>query len=120
MITILTLLTLFGIKHFLCDFVWQYPYMIEQKGVYGMPGGIHHALYHAVGTMIVTAFVCATFLDIMILGLIDGVLHYHIDWLKHQLSRGLTTADRMFWVWFGADQCLHYLTYLLIIGLIVL
>jgi hypothetical protein len=32
------------------------------------------------------------------------------------LNKGLTPADRMFWVWFGADQGLHYLTYIAIIG----
>ena len=48
--------------------------------------------------------------------LFDMAVHYHIDWAKQQLNKGLTPADRVFWVWFGLDQALHYLTYIAIIG----
>jgi hypothetical protein len=124
MTTIILLLALFGIKHFICDFLLQYPHMLAQKGTYGARGGIEHALIHAVGTIIVLCLALpwdlAVHLVAVFLGLFDGVVHYHIDWLKQKLNRGLTTADRMFWVWFGADQGLHYLTYIAIIGIIML
>jgi hypothetical protein len=51
--------------------------------------------------------------------LFDSLAHYHIDWSKQQLNKGLTPVDRKFWIWFGLDQCLHYLTYVAIIGWIV-
>ena len=124
MTTIILLLALFGVKHFVCDFLLQYPHMVAQKGIYGARGGIEHASIHALGTVIVLClalpwnpFVHAV---AVFLGLVDGIIHYHIDWLKQKLNRGLTTADRMFWVWFGADQGLHYLTYIAIIGVIML
>jgi hypothetical protein len=124
MTTVILLLALFGIKHFVCDFLLQYPHMVEQKGKYGARGGIEHAAIHFLGTVIVLVLVLPwnpfTHFVALILGLFDGIIHYHIDWLKQQLNRGLTTADRMFWVWFGADQGLHYLTYIAIIGVIVL
>jgi hypothetical protein len=98
--------------------------MLAQKGTYGARGGLEHALIHALGTFVVLILALSWdpfvhFLAV-VLGLFDGVVHYHIDWLKQQLNRGLTTTDRMFWVWFGADQGLHYLTYIAIIGIIML
>jgi hypothetical protein len=112
--TIILLLALFGIKHFVCDFVLQFPYMLAQKGTYGAEGGIHHATIHGIWTW----FILLPFLGTMAVfpALFDAALHYHIDWAKQQLNKALTPADRMFWVWFGADQGLHYLTYIAIIG----
>lgn len=122
--TILLLLAAFGIKHFICDFLLQYPYMLSEKGTYGARGGIDHALIHSLGTLIVLVAVLpwslAVHIFAVILALFDGVIHYHIDWAKQQLNRGLTPADRWFWVWFGADQTLHYLTYIAIISVIML
>ena len=56
--------------------------------------------------------------QLLLLPLADFIAHYHIDWVKQQLNRGLTTADRMWWVWLGADQAAHYLTYVGIIYVI--
>ena len=124
MTTVIILLALFGIKHFVCDFLLQYPHMVAQKGTYGARGGIEHAFIHALGTVIVLfiALPWDPFVHFvaLVFGLCDGLIHYHIDWTKQRLNRGLTTADRMFWVWFGADQTLHYLTYIAIIGIIVM
>ena len=121
---ILLLLILFVIKHFICDFLLQYPYMLAEKGIYGAKGGIAHALCHAVGMLIVLFLVLpwdfSVHLFALILAIFDGVIHYHIDWAKQKLNRGFTPADRMFWVWFGADQTMHYLTYIAIIGIILL
>jgi hypothetical protein len=117
MSTVILLLALFGIKHFICDFLMQFPYMLAQKGTYGAEGGIHHATIHGIWTwFILLPFVGAA---AVFPALFDMAAHYHIDWAKQQLNKGLTVADRMFWVWFGADQGLHYLTYIAIIGWIV-
>jgi len=114
---IILLLALFGIKHFICDFSLQFSYMIADKGIYGARGGIEHALCHALGTWFVLLPIFGMLG--MLPALVDGILHYHIDWTKQQLNRGYTPADREFWIWLGADQALHYLTYILIIGWIV-
>jgi hypothetical protein len=119
MIEIVALLALFGIKHFLADFLWQFPYMVSHKRHYGAPGGMTHALLHGV----LTFFVLIGFVrpeDALTLALIDSAVHYHIDWAKTNLSRGLGIQDHRFWVWFGLDQTLHYLTYIAIIGILVL
>lgn len=119
MTEIIYLLTLFGVKHFLADFLWQFPYMVQDKGHYGAPGGMTHAMLHGV----LTFFVLIGFArpeDALTLALVDSAVHYHIDWFKTNLSRGLTITDHRFWVWFGLDQTLHYLTYIGIIAIIVL
>jgi len=117
--TVIILLALFGIKHFLADFLWQFPFMLRDKGIYGAFGGAHHALLHGILTFfVVIGFIPAQ--DAVIFGFVDTAVHYHIDWAKTNLSTGLTPADHKFWVWFGLDQALHYLTYVAIIGIIVL
>jgi len=113
--TVFILLALFGIKHFLADFLMQYDYMLREKGIYGATGGVHHALVHASFTFFILVFV-ATNANVMIaLAALDFAVHYHVDFYKQQLNKNLTTADRMFWVLLGLDQALHYLTYIGII-----
>lgn len=121
---IVLLLALFGIKHFLCDFVFQYNYMLGDKGIYGAPGGRDHAATHALGTLIVLLIVLpwsmSSHIAAIALAGLDGLIHYHIDWAKTNLSAKYTPKDKEFWVYLGADQGLHYLTYILIIGIVVL
>ena len=114
--TVVLLLALFGIKHFICDFLLQFGYMLRQKGTYGAEGGIHHAALHGSFTFLILSW---CFPMAIWAGFLDFVAHYHIDWCKQQLNRDLSITDRMFWVWFGADQALHYLTYIAIIGWVV-
>jgi hypothetical protein len=117
--TVFILLALFGIKHFIADFLLQFPYMLRDKGTYLATGGIHHAATHASWTLLISVFFCHNGHDVITVAAFDWLAHYHIDYIKQQLNRGLTTADRMFWVWLGADQALHYLTYVAIIAYIL-
>ena len=118
--TVFILLALFGVKHFIADFLMQYDYMLREKGIYGATGGIHHAIVHASFTFLILAFFCSNANTIIALSFLDFAVHYHVDFIKQQLNKGLTTADRMFWVWLGADQALHYLTYVGIISYVTL
>ena len=118
--TVFILLALFGIKHFIADFLMQYDYMLREKGIYGATGGLHHAMVHASFTFLILVFFCSNAHIIIPLSFTDFVLHSHIDYFKQKLNRGLTSADRQFWIWFGADQALHYLTYVGIISYVTL
>lgn len=123
----LTLFTAFILKHFIADFPLQSQRMVDEKGIYGLEGGIIHAGIHGWFTMmiIMTFYVtsgwdaAAAGLVGALCGLLDAGIHYHIDWAKMRLGRGLTPADRAFWTLLGVDQMLHYLTYVLIIGLVL-
>lgn len=115
-------MTLLVIKHFIADFVLQSDTMIREKGTYGKKGGIDHACCHAFLTLLFLAPMIAFLpgsLYIWPVAILDGVVHYHIDWAKMNLSKGLTPADHKFWVWIGIDQLLHYLTYIGIVYVVV-
>ena len=118
--TVFILLALFGIKHFIADFLMQYDYMLRDKGIYGAEGGLHHAMVHASFTFFILVFFCNNANEIIALSFADFVLHYHIDWAKQQLSRGKLMPHHQFWILFGADQTLHYLTYVGIISYVTL
>ncbi len=109
----LQILTAFVVKHLICDFLLQrWPYLFSHKGDYGHPGGILHALIHTAGT----AIVCIVYLPHVLIWapVVDGLIHYHVDFLKMQLNAKykLTPKDEWFWHLIGIDQTLHYITYI--------
>ena len=110
-------------KHAVADFYLQTPYQFLNKGKYGHPGGLLHAGIHTALTPLVYLVLLPGSL-LMVAGLALGefVVHYHIDWLKEQITQrnGLTPQDRGFWYALGTDQLVHGLTYLLIVALLVM
>jgi hypothetical protein len=119
--TILIILVLLQIKHFVVDFLLQTRYQWSNKGTYGHPGGVLHSGLHGVGTYLCVALFTSHEVALG-LALIDWVVHYHIDWAKMRLNErfGLTPASPKFWVLLGLDQLLHQLTYVGILLLVVI
>ena len=111
---ILVLFTLLIIKHFIIDFPLQTPYQWQNKGQYGHPGGLLHAGLHGLGSFsVLSLFIVGKFA--LLLGLIDMVVHYHIDWAKMNLNKKLgwgPNTHEQFWWLLGLDQFLHALTYI--------
>lgn len=109
---ILLLILLFT-KHFIVDFPLQKPYQWQNKGTYGHPGGILHSGLQSVGTYICLMWFTTPPIALG-LALLDGILHYHIDWAKMNLNAklGYTPADEKFWWLLGLDQLLHAFTYI--------
>jgi hypothetical protein len=110
------------LKHAVADFYLQTSYQYLNKGTYGHPGGILHAGIHTALTPLVYLVLAPA--SLMLVGAIalgEFVAHYHIDWLKEQVTRGngWTTQDRGFWYALGTDQFVHGVTYLLIVGALV-
>lgn len=118
---ILAALALLALKHFVADFVLQTGWMVREKGVYGRPGGLAHAAIHVAGS--VPALIVLGAPPVLLAGLLlaEGVVHYHIDYLKERVVRRASVgpADRMFWVLLGADQFLHHATYLAMVALVL-
>ena len=119
--SILWCLTLFQVKHFVCDFILQSRYQYMNKGKYGHPGGLLHASIHAAGSagpvlLLTDDWELAAYL---IAG--EWMVHYHVDWLKEQIvkRRGLSFDGALFWAVFGTDQLLHQMTYVVMIAVLV-
>ena len=92
--------------------------MAMNKGIYGGIAGITHAMHHAIGTFIGTVFFLSAGLS-GILAVLDFLIHYHIDWFKMRYGPR-SYKDKHYWVWFGTDQFLHQLTYILFIILVII
>lgn len=120
--------TLFILKHFICDFPLQFPYMYQNKGKYLHCGGLLHAFVHFLGTYTIINLFTYTLVGHCLwliaypLAIIDLVAHYHIDWAKTKINKktGWTAYNsEYFWWLLGVDQMLHYLTYVGIIWLLL-
>lgn len=110
-------LTLLFIKHWYIDFVNQTMEEVNGKGIYGNKHGLWHSIKHGICTSIIFLLVSQNTLLSISLGLIDFITHYHIDWLKININKKYDyKIDKpMFWVWLGADQLVHSLTYLTLV-----
>jgi Protein of unknown function (DUF3307) len=113
---ILILLFLLQIKHCYADFMIQTYAQTVKKGVYRDWVGITHSLDH-VWTSIValTLFNCIfpiSFWSIILVPIVEGIIHYHIDWTKVHFGCKDNTKP-LFWAQFGYDQLAHQATYLL-------
>lgn len=117
--TVIILIGLLFIKHFIVDFPLQKPYQWQNKGTYGHPGGLLHAGLHGIGTFLcflyVTPLAYAPLVAITYLAVFDAVVHYHVDWLKMNINAlygWRPDRHEAFWVALGVDQLAHALTYI--------
>jgi hypothetical protein len=121
MTTEMFIMVLFILKHLVFDYLYQPPFMYKNKGTYWHIGGVVHSLLHGLSTFAIALF----FTDLhtsFIVGIIDEVLHYHIDWAKMNINKkfGWTaTNSENFWKLVGVDLTLHLLTYIGLICIIV-
>jgi hypothetical protein len=119
----LILIAVFQIKHWYADFVIQTYAQTVRKGIYRDLVGISHTLDHVAGTLLALVVACF-FMSISVpmilcIGILDGILHYHIDWTKVRFgTKNMQTP--LFWQQFGHDQLAHQASYLLYIYLILL
>lgn len=109
------LLAMLEVKHFLFDFVFQTPYQLKNKGIYGHPGGLLHSGLHVCGTLAALLVVAAPVLPSAAILIAEFVVHYHLDWAKDQITRRVgSSKPAFFWGMIGLDQLMHHLTYVAI------
>ncbi|MGH6734862.1 MAG: DUF3307 domain-containing protein [Methyloceanibacter sp.] len=109
-------------KHTAADFFLQTPYQYCNKGTYGHPGGLLHAAIHIALTPLVYLIIApASLLLAVWIALGEFAVHYHVDWVKEQLTRANNWTPQRpgFWHALGLDQLLHGLTYLAIVAALV-
>lgn len=119
------ILGLFIVKHFLIDFVLQPREMAVGKGNSWTILLIHTAM-NGLATLLLLTAISATLYPIaamliLWLAFLDFILHTIIDKISTQCYKrlNLSPSTRGFWLVIGADQTLHYLTYILITMYIV-
>ena len=119
--SIFVVLALLFVKHWYVDFVNQSMEEVNGKGIYGNAYGIMHSIKHGLGTFAVFWLFIGEIQYSLLIGFIDFVLHYHIDWLKININKryNYTTENPKFWAWLGADQLAHSLTYLGLVWLAI-
>ena len=120
---ILLLLLLLQIKHCYADFVVQTYAQTVHKGIYRDPIGISHTVDHIYTTLIVllvfSLFKALDPFTMLFVALVEGVLHYHIDYIKvHYGSKDNRTPK--FWAQFGYDQLAHQITYVWMIWFLLI
>jgi hypothetical protein len=109
-------------KHAVADFYLQTRYQYLNKGTYGHPGGFIHAGIHtALTPLVYLVLLPGSLLMAGALAVGEFLLHYHIDWLKEQITHrnGWTTQNPGFWYALGTDQFVHGLTYLGIVAVLI-
>lgn len=115
----LILLTLFLIKHFICDFPLQTRYQYENKGVLFHPGGLLHGFITIAGSAIVLlTWGLESWALLSVLLCFEFVVHYFTDWAKVNINNyygwGPLTSPYFWWL-LGFDQLIHMLTYVFMI-----
>lgn len=114
------LLAVLFIKHWYIDFVNQTPEEVAGKGIYGNAYGVMHSIKHGLATGVIMLFFVFNFEVAVLVGFLDFLIHYHIDWAKMNINRryGYTIEMPQFWLWLGADHLAHALTYLWLVWLL--
>ena len=119
--SIFILLALLFVKHWYIDFINQSMEEVNGKGIYGNAYGIMHSIKHGLGTFVVFWMFIVDIQYCLLIGFVDFVLHYHIDWAKININKkyNYTPENPKFWAWLGADQLAHSLTYLGLVWLAI-
>lgn len=117
---LLTLMFVFQLKHFLCDYVFQIHADAQKKGdpdpnVWFTPL-MKHSVTHGLGTFVIVRGATTwlgieddTFLDLQLFAA-DVGLHFIVDRVKAHKKLGgrWPISAKMFWVSLGADQFAHH------------
>lgn len=111
--SVLLLLILLQIKHWYVDFVNQSMEEVAGKAIYGNWKGIYHSAKHGIGTticlLLITGYTYWAYA--LILGILDFVIHYHVDWTKMNYGNR-DIQNPLFWNHLGLDQMAHQVTYI--------
>lgn len=119
---LLILLLLLQIKHCYADFVLQTYMQTVKKGVWMDPIGISHTLDHIycslIALLVFSLFVPLSAFSILLVSLVEGVIHYLVDYTKVKYGSKDNTKP-LFWTQFGLDQLAHQATYLAMVAYLI-
>ena len=111
---ILLLILILQVKHCYADFYLQTYIQTVKKGVWLDPIGMSHTAEHMycsfVAILAFSFFVPMSILAIILAILVEGVVHYVVDYTKVKHGSKDSTKP-IFWTQFGLDQLAHQITY---------
>ena len=128
---IFTLLLIFQVKHWICDYPLQTPYMLNKFKLKGWVYPLFcHVRVHSVFTLLISTAFLNLYSDMTVqdytriavwMMFLDGVVHFIVDRIKAHPDLGgrWKTDTPKFWWALGADQMLHHLTHYGIIYVLV-
>ena len=117
----IVILIMLMIKHTFADYFFQTPWMWTAKSTYGKPGGLAHAGFHGFLTACFLVPFSVPVLYCLLLGVLDAVVHYHIDFVKssYRKKHKIQHNSQLYWTVHGIDQFLHFMTYVVISILVI-
>ena len=116
-----SLFLLLLIKHCIIDLYLQsLIYYRTKKSDYLSLSAHQHYFQHGIGTAMVLVFFISWPIAI-VFGLVDYIAHWNIDYCKSRAQKyfGVKAPEKGYWLLSSIDQGLHYLTYYVIILLIM-
>lgn len=105
---VLTLLVLLQVKHWYLDFVDKASIHAHSQSY--NDGGVIHSIKHGIGTAF-SIYIVLGWQHIeqsLMMGMIDAISHYYIDWLKSKYRGNNSSLVN------GSDQLGHQLVYIAI------
>lgn len=120
---LLLLMGLLQVKHLFADYIWQSNEMVRKKGKYGNPVGASHSALHSVLTVGVLILVTPLSLGLVLLvAVLEFLVHYHTDWAKDYFTAlsGKSPREKGYWILVGLDQFMHQITYVAIVGVVLI
>ena len=109
-------MALFGllmIKHFIVDLGLQQYIGPSDKHRYFSSMAHYHYAQHGLATLLVCLVVVLPVEIAILIGVVDYIIHWHVDYGKHQLNArfGIKSQTQRWWWSNVLDQSLHYATY---------
>ena len=104
------------VTHWVADFVFQTDWMAQNKSKNNYPLFIHVCTYSAILFIILSPIASSS--DLIVFALLNGILHFIIDFFTSRLSSKLYREGKLgsstipnfgFFSVIGLDQLLHYL-----------
>jgi hypothetical protein len=109
-------------KHFIADYMLQWPSMIKDKCHLDRPGGYIHSAIHVLGTLLVLLLASVPLALVWKILLGEFIVHYVTDYAKavYGTTRRADMTSGRFWMAHGFDQFIHHLTYTVILAVLFL
>lgn len=120
--TIFWVLAGLQVKHFIADYMLQWPSMIKDKCHLDRPGGYVHSGIHVIGTLAVLLLAAVPFSLVWKILLGEFIIHFVTDYAKavYGTTRRSDMSSGSFWMVHGLDQLIHHLTYTVILVILFL